>query len=110
MSGVLGNETTVDSSPPEDPAKVEARRDRYRAGELLRQFNVWLFKGQRLGQCGWRRGINPGLKRTETGRVHWTGVKTCGSVWACLLCAGKIRAARAQGFRKVGVGAGLLGW
>ena len=94
MSEVLGNRATVNSSV-NDAVKQARRRDRYRSGERLRRFNQWLFKGERLGRCGWRRGVNPGLKRGGNGRVHWTGTKTCGSVWACLLCAAKIRAARA---------------
>ncbi|MCP4965695.1 MAG: protein rep, partial [bacterium] len=94
MSEVLGKGRTVNSSVDE-AVKRAKRRDRYQTAERLRRFNGWLFGGKRLGQCGWRRGVNPGLKRGENGRVHWSGVKTCGSVWACLLCAAKIRAARA---------------
>ncbi|MEL7209627.1 MAG: protein rep, partial [Actinomycetota bacterium] len=93
MSRVLGKSGTEKSS--DELAQEGRRRDRYRGAEELRRFNAWLFKGERLGQCGWRRGVKPGLKRSASGRVHWTGIKTCGSVWACLLCAAKIRAARA---------------
>ena len=92
MIQALGKTVTADSS---DQAKREAKRQRYRSAEALRRFNTWLFKGERLGQCGFRRNATPGLKGTDVDRVHWTGIKTCGSVWACLLCAAKIRAARA---------------
>jgi hypothetical protein len=94
MTPVLGNQAAATSSG-EDEVRKERRRGGYQAGERLRRFNQWLYKGQRLGQCGWRRGATPGLKRSESGRVHWSGIKTCGSVWACLLCAAKIRAGRA---------------
>lgn len=93
MTAVLGKPRAENSS--DDTEREQARRRRYLTGELLRRFNGWRFKGERLGQCGWRRGATVGLKRGDTGRVHWTGIKTCGSVWACLLCAARIRAARA---------------
>jgi hypothetical protein len=66
----------------------------------LRRVNTWLFRDDRIGQCGWRLGKAVGIKRQppatdgQEGRCHFTGRTSCGSAWACLSCAGKVRAAR----------------
>lgn len=115
MSRVLGKAPTPASPAEQAAAKEQRRRGRFRAAKRLARFNAWLFgpklvdgkwvKGDRIGTCGRKlvgRGDDapkyPGLKRLADGdgRVTWTGIETCGSVWACLACAAKIRAARAE--------------
>jgi hypothetical protein len=45
--------------------------------------------------CG-RRPIGPGVSMVDNGGVaHYRGLMTCGSIWACPVCAAKIRNARA---------------
>lgn len=115
MSRVLGKAPAPASPAEQAAAKEQRRRGRFRAAKRLARFNAWLFgpklvdgkwvKGDRIGTCGRKlvgRGDDapkyPGLKRLADGdgRVTWTGIETCGSVWACLACAAKIRAARAE--------------
>lgn len=115
MSRVLGRAPAHASPAEQAAAKEQRRRGRFRAAKRLARFNAWLFgpklvdgkwvKGDRIGTGGRKlvgRGDDapkyPGLKRLADGdgRVTWTGIETCGSVWACLACAAKIRAARAE--------------
>lgn len=111
----LGNRP---SSASGDRDKEAARRERFRQARLLTRLNADLFGGtwqggeiiderrvggkrtgaERIGTCGERRGETAGLRVVANGdgRVSWTGIETCGSVWSCLACAAKIRAARAE--------------
>ncbi len=96
-------------------AAAEARkRERFRTARLLTAFNAFVFGAtmlhgfthrkrkktgaERVATCGARRNATPGLRRVADGdrRVKWTGIQTCGSVWSCLACAGKVRARRAM--------------
>ncbi len=98
-----------------EAAAAEARkRERFRTARLLMAFNAWVFGAARLhgfthrkrkktgaervATCGARRNAIPALKRVadRDGRVKWTGIQTCGSVWSCLACAAKVRARRAM--------------
>lgn len=50
---------------------------------------------KRVRDCG-RVPLGEGVGLVLDGGVaHYTGLATCGSIWACPVCAGKIRAARA---------------
>lgn len=110
---VLGKAAATSSAT--EAAAAEARkRERFRTARLLTAFNAWVFGAsmlhgfthpkrkktgaERVATCGARRNATPGLKRVADGdgRVKWTGIQTCGSVWACMACAGKVRARRAM--------------
>ena len=50
---------------------------------------------QRVRNCG-RVPLGDGVGLVlDDGIAHYTGLPTCGSIWACPVCAGKIRASRA---------------
>ncbi len=110
---ILGKAAAAVSSA--EAAAAEARkRERFRTARLLTAFNAWVFGAsmlqgfthrkrkksgaERVATCGARRNATPALKRVADGdgRVKWTGIQTCGSVWSCLACAAKVRARRAM--------------
>jgi len=77
--------------------KLESRR----LVQKTRKLNRVLFSSdpvlKRLGKCGLVRHVDSviGFVRQESGRCHFNGLITCGSVWSCIPCATKIRAKRA---------------
>lgn len=48
----------------------------------------------RAARCRWRIGTTVGLHHGDG--AHWSGIERCGSIWACPVCAGVIRAGRAR--------------
>jgi len=55
-----------------------------------------LLPGWRVGACGRKvmgRTAHVEIERTPTG-AHYVGVETCGSVWCCPVCAGRVAAGR----------------
>ena len=94
-TAVLGNgETATDSVDIEAKERSRRRRD---AGWRLRHLNSWLFKGERIGKCGEPLGKTVTVKHLDVngGTAQPSNMATCGSVWGCTACAGKIRASRA---------------
>ena len=80
--------------PPEARPYRAARADRYRlrrtAGRLL---------GGRVADCGCKRAhadVQIWRSDEDGGRAEFRGLVTCGSIWACPVCAGKIAAGRAE--------------
>jgi len=82
----------------QETARQMRPRLRYRAGRLL--------GGDfRVRTCGWTLGGGAGrnipaggnmtVVRTVTG-AHYEGLETCGSIWICPVCAGKIATARVR--------------
>ena len=110
MSTVLGKD--AGKASPSEKDRKRASQARRKAARLLQAFNAWCFSGRRLtalndgrtteperiARCGVRLRKRVGVKRLAegNGRVSWTGIRTCGSVWSCLVCAPKIRARRAE--------------
>lgn len=94
-TGVLGNREPVVDSP--DAAAKERSRRRRETGWRLRHMNSWLFAGERIGKCGEPLGKTVAVKHLEVngGTAQPANIATCGSVWGCTACAGKIRSARA---------------
>lgn len=86
---------------PGDPYgdRAQARRRRrlagFRALDLLATFSTL----DRVKKC---RRVPSGSQavevrlRREEGRAHFSGVQTCGSVWACPCCSERILAGRAE--------------
>jgi len=66
---------------------------RWRLRQLRRQVSV-LKRGRECGTPLGRSDVV--LKVTPTGEGYASGIVTCGSVWACPVCAAKIRAHRAD--------------
>ena len=51
----------------------------------------------RTAACLWSRVSDVGVRQSiEHGTAHYTGLATCGSVWACPTCAAKIQERRRQ--------------
>ena len=72
------------------------RRERYVLREVSQKMNP-RDGFERLQRCGkkiiWGRDVEVNLSR-DTGRAFFSGVETCGNVWACPVCAPKIQARR----------------
>lgn len=85
--GVLGNDANKVS-----PAN--SRQKRYALRDELATF-TGLERVRKCGRCS--RGPRVGLRVTDTtGAAGWSGLTTCGSVWACPVCSAKIGARRAR--------------
>jgi hypothetical protein len=87
-----------------DTARIRRRRDRRRERHELRGKIRDLTRVDRVGKCGWVTvggpGGGPGLRvsvgTAGSGPVAGlSGLATCGSVWACPVCAAKIATSRA---------------
>lgn len=82
------------SPPQREPAGRSLRQRRHG----LRRAAAKLLPLERVNACGVRRSPyseTVDVYRTGTG-AYFCGVETCGSVWHCAVCAGKIAAARAE--------------
>jgi hypothetical protein len=72
-----------------------ARRRRYALAKWRRERSVRLdAAGARY--CGAPLGDYVNVSHTDQGATHVSGVKRCGSVWACPDCAPKVRSDRAR--------------
>lgn len=83
------------ADPPKVPKGARAERHSLRdqAGRLI---------GGRTGRCGRARtGPVVELWRFEGGGAGFTCVETCGSVWACPVCASKVAEQRREQLRDV---------
>lgn len=81
---------------PDADRMDEGRRSRYVRRWHLRRFTQL----KRIRGCGrWLNGSAEGtvaVRLAESGRAHFSGLRTCGSVWSCPSCSAKIRQARAD--------------
>jgi hypothetical protein len=78
---------------PNAETRVTRRHVRYAQREVLwRESTI-----ERVRKCG-RVPMSDGhvLARDNAGVVHYSGLTTCGSIWACPVCSGKIRNSRAE--------------
>lgn len=74
--------------------KGSSRQERYALRDELATF-TGLERVRKCGRCA--RGPRIGLRVANvTGSAGWSGLTTCGSVWACPVCAAKIGARRAE--------------
>lgn len=96
--------------------RATRRRDR-RARRLHARECLWHLSGmERVRECG-RRGVLPGgavrVRASGSGddrRSGFAGLSTCGSVWACPVCAEKVLARRSEEVRRaLGTWTGLAG-
>ena len=93
--GALGNSRTTFSPQVrahKSGVQILRRNARYGQRAKLRKLTTI----PRLGRCGWTaRGSEVEIK--SNGEVaHFAGLKVCGLVWVCPVCAPKIRQARAE--------------
>ena len=63
----------------------------------------------RVVRCGWSMGALVRLLGQE-GNTSWTGVEHCNSIWACPLCASRIREGRRLEIQEGFNAAQKLGW
>lgn len=92
------------SSAPHDRAAEQARRDRKAERYELRS-GLWRATGlERCRDCG-RVAVTPGgsvgVRVVKGGGSGFSGLATCGSVWACPVCAAKIAARRGDELARV---------
>ena len=99
--GNYANSASPGSATPEE--RVGRRRGKRRERHVLRSKLRGLTTLGRVRKCGHTsvngEGSGPGLRLTETktGNVAgFSGLATCGSVWACPVCAAKIATRRAE--------------
>ncbi len=87
----------------EDADRVLKRSDGYKTRRALAdRLRPWT--NRRPGRCGRVRiASTVQVQRGLDGHVRTAGVETCGSVWACPLCAVAIYAERAEEVRKMQV-------
>lgn len=79
-------------SPP-DEARSGGRARRY----SLRRAAGRVLPGERVAKCGgWVVGTNVTLHSVPGQGSHFGGLETCGSVWACPVCAAKVAAKRGE--------------
>lgn len=102
----MPSKTSVDRSPAE-------RRDTRRAERYAAQRVVWkITDRERQAYCGrFLNGLAEGVAvkvtapGTEQARAGFSGLQTCGSVWACPVCSEKINAER-----QAEIEAGIRAW
>jgi len=75
-------------SPPHQSIRGISIRLRDIAGRILPR--------ERVATCGKQPCLNHVELRRKGDRAFFSGVETCGSVWTCPVCAGKIAEARRQ--------------
>lgn len=112
--GALGN--TAKSSPPPQDLQDRARLKRAERYEGLAVARYWLYRHMqrvdparnpgdvyRTHDCRFvRRQRQIEVKvSSETNVAHYAGLATCGSVWACPLCAAVIQQKRRQELTKL---------
>lgn len=73
-------------------AARQRRRERYQ----LRELAATAAGEARVAKCGNVALDNVSLMRGEDGHAHYAGLLSCGLVWLCPLCSGKITARRAE--------------
>lgn len=92
LGGALENNAN-NFSPHLGDAADSLRVSRYRRRGLLWEVSTL----ERVRKCGRTRHDTAGvaLRQTAQGVVGFSGVCTCGSVWACPVCSAKVMARRA---------------
>lgn len=83
------------SNPLETKENADGRKTRYRlqriAGGILGDQDA------RVSKCGrYMKADRVTLARPAAGKTYLAGVQTCGSVWTCAVCAGKIAEGRRE--------------
>jgi len=101
----------LDNSQTAFPHLAVGFRDRRRQRWELRRALSRITHLERVKFCGAPIGSAVGLRHSDSAGAGYAGLETCGSVWACPVCASKIgahraaelatvlRAARADGYR-----------
>lgn len=91
----LDNNASRVSGAAEPSPKLTVQEWRY---SLRRIAGKVLGKGERVNQCGYRPFARTVDIRRDTGHggTHYAGLETCGSVWHCPVCAGRVAQRRCQ--------------
>lgn len=67
-----------------------AQSNRHTRYQMRRTLSRVVGKGERVGRCGCKVVAGSVSVGKRQGRAYLSGVETCGSVWACPVCAPKI--------------------
>jgi len=89
------NFSQQEQSPRSDAESVRENRrgERYLSRRVLRGITSL----ERVRKCGRVGHDTQGAGVVENaGIAHWSGLCTCGSIWACPVCSAKVRATRAD--------------
>lgn len=98
---------TKSASTPENTGVYEIEKAQWRARREARN-RLWRLRdaagfllGGRVCSCGKRAipGREISIRRVD-GRAYYGGIRMCGSVWTCPVCASKIARARAAELRR----------
>lgn len=88
MSAALDNNASSVSAGSEAQPKHPVQEWRYR----LRRLAGRLLPNERVNRCGYRNfGQTVDIRRSTIHEgCHYAGLETCGSVWTCPVCAGRV--------------------
>lgn len=106
QSGLRGRATAL--APPREAVRAPLEKNASRvsgpcrdARQSARRVRYWLRDGvrewtalARVAKCGRCRCGSQVEVRLTAGAAHFRGVSSCGSVWACAVCAAKVSARR----------------
>lgn len=99
----LGNaQTSIPFGSEGEQKRVNQREKRYRVRNEVRRVTTL----ERLKKCGHtpieKGGVVVRATQTSSGRrAGYSGLSTCGSVWACPVCSAKISAQRSEDIKQV---------
>lgn len=96
--------------PTPQPPKLSARATRYKAKRMA---NRLLPKNHRARYCMTQTAPNAegiSLHMGSEGRAFYSGLRVCGSVWACPVCASKISERRKAEVQTAMATAKMKGW
>lgn len=96
--GPLGNiGKSVDRISPKNDGIQDEKHRNYRALRVerfqLQRRSSAILPGWPVGTCKWafqRDASHVGVMKNGDGRAFFNGLQSCGSVWACPVCSGKI--------------------
>lgn len=85
----------MQSYPNDQPTTTQGARERYR----LQSVAAELAPGERVASCCRRPHGSTVDVMTRPGSASYVGLQTCGSVWACAVCASKVSERRREELR-----------
>ncbi|WP_090201854.1 protein rep [Yoonia tamlensis] len=88
--------------PPENAQKVARREDRF----ALQRTAAKLVPNQRVAHCHWTAQSNEVELVKRQNDARFTGLQTCGSIWACPVCSARISEVRRGELRDLEAWAG----
>lgn len=103
LSEVVENpKKTRIQEPSKDAQKVARREDRF----ALQRTAAKLVPNQRVAHCHWTAQSNEVELLKRQGDARFSGLQTCGSIWACPVCSARISEVRRGELRDLEAWAG----